>query len=115
MPSFNVLVARVEAIVIIKFQSLIPLLKDKDKYCCLGVLAKVCDITYNSDKFTFVGYEENEILPNDFIPTLNKEGFFPNKISVLRDNTSYSSLIEMNDSGFFTFEDIANIIEHIWE
>lgn len=72
-------------------------LRDKNGYCCLGVLARVC------------GYSENELRGKEFLYSKN----FPNVPEILQglySKTYVFELSNMNDTGY-SFTEIADWIE----
>ena len=80
-------------------------LKYNNTYCCIGVL---CEINYKLDEQGFLSDGNENYLNDELVKEFNMdsagkfEGF---------EIEGYSSLVQLNDDGNFTFNEIADIIE----
>lgn len=82
-------------------------------YCCLGVLSKIQGRLKNGKD----GEENTGIVlskENPLIEYLDENGRLPRGVKVWRSGEDFNSLAVLNDKGF-TFSEIADIIEQIWE
>lgn len=84
------------------------------RYCCLGVLCQIQGrLTDGKDggdgAYHCLHYS------NPCYPFLGKYGYFPEGIQVKKGTVSDETLASVNDSGKFTFEEIAQVIKEIWK
>lgn len=101
-------------------------------HCCLGVLCEVMGFEQiqgdNGTVFIYGGKEETEVLPfgsdNFYSKNFKKNGALPNRDEwtpeLVKKYSGKSfgyapSLTELNDSGEFTFTEIAEIIEDFFD
>jgi hypothetical protein len=84
-------------------------LRDKDGYCCLGVLCDLKDSEkwlWDDDSAVYLYHQTGVILPNDVYEWAGLDGFCQDVFILSEDRT----LTTLNDSGW-TFEQIADVIE----
>jgi hypothetical protein len=84
-------------------------INDNECFCCLGVLCDISGLSEWREDGSRFGYLNScELLP-----------FLVQEWSGIKCSSPYldysTSLIDMNDSGEYSFEDIAKFIENHWE
>lgn len=82
------------------------------KYCCLGVLSQIQErlLIDKDGRYTDMGAMGGLNRDNPCFSQLQHYGTFPGARC-----DDWGSLASINDSREFSFEDIAEVIEHIWE
>lgn len=87
------------------------------KYCCLGVLSKIQGRLIEAECGWVDHFENLAVLSEDnpAFGALSEGGDFPEGVSVQFGNGVFQCLAGLNDSGLFSFKDIAKVIELIWK
>lgn len=88
-----------------KFKQGQSVLKDKDKFCCLGVAARICHVP--DEKFRSAAFIEDDFVKRNE-KTIKK--YLPKVLIGDTENILIDKLTSMNDSGK-SFNKIANWIE----
>lgn len=115
----------VEALKSDKYNQTKGCLKNNEGYCCLGVYADLCGVSWHrepNDELYYFHNPDNDYRSShidDFLNSsmtkqlglLDSEGSMAHGKSIETDDNVYYSLAELNDSGKFSFTDIAKLIE----
>lgn len=89
------------------------------KYCCLGVLCEITKVkgAYYTDGNAFryfYGRKDTISKENPYYQYLGREGFIPECV-VITGKKIFTSLASLNDEARLSFDQIADIIELLWE
>lgn len=92
---------------------------EKSSYCCLGVL---CELAFKEGVVKHVAYREWQGVENNYVQEKTYDGSagaLPYNVRVWAGSiqpspcifSRYTTVAELNDSGDYTFSEIANLIE----
>lgn len=87
-----------------------------DCYCCLGVLSAIQGRLEEHRSEGSESWGEGVLAAdNPLYPILRSDGRLPENVAVLIGDDNHGDLISLNDHAGFTFEQIANLLEELYE